>query len=97
MGEMADLCWEAALQEACAINNTIDELTKTVPNQQVINDIIQSFKDDPVDGTDSSECLARDILVTVAKRKTLSSKQKKCLVRVLVERSDDGYEIDWSY
>ncbi|MFE7817835.1 hypothetical protein ACFU1R_06475 [Priestia megaterium] len=97
MGEMADLCWEAALQEACAINNTIDELTKTVSNQQVINDIIDSFSDRPVDEYDSSECLARDILITVAKRKTLSSKQKKCLVRVLVERSDDGYETDWSY
>ena len=97
MGDLADDCYDAAMQEMFMLQDHINELVKSVSSQQVVDDILQSFREEPVDEHDESECLARDILITTARRKTLSDKQKVCLLKVLVHRLADGYECDWSY
>ncbi|MEX3713503.1 hypothetical protein ABFV99_13960 [Cytobacillus horneckiae] len=92
MGMHADECFEKAMQEMFLFQLAIEELTASIPDQKVVDDILSSFRTTPVDKYDKSECLARDILVTIAQRKNLSKKQKSCLIKVLVERNTSGYE-----
>ncbi|ARO21476.1 MULTISPECIES: hypothetical protein [Bacillus cereus group] len=95
MGDLADDCYEAAMREMFSIQEAVTKYTVNVPDQKVIDDVIQSFKDNPVDESDKHECLARDILITVARTKTLSIKQKTRLVMVLVDRYTVGYECNY--
>ncbi|MGM2632343.1 hypothetical protein [Bacillus cereus group sp. Bce040] len=95
MGDLADDCHEAAMREMFSLQETVARLMQSVPSQKVVDDILQSFREEPVDKHSKGECLARDILITTAKRKTLSPKQKVRLVEVLVIRCADGYECDY--
>lgn len=93
MGDVAEDCYDAAFREMCDVEDAIGELIKTVSSQKVVNDIIFEFREIPVQEDDTLECLARSILITIAKKKRISNKQKAVLLRTLILRSADGYEI----
>lgn len=93
MGEMADDAYEYAMQEMYQINEHIEDLVKSTDTQKVIECLTQSFEEEPVDEEDQSERLARDIMQTIQRTNRTSEKQKRCLIRVLVYRGAEGFEM----
>lgn len=87
--------YDVLFMEDVAIRESIEQYTKDYHPQKVVHDAIQSFKETAVDEEDGAEILARDILKTISRRKKISVKQKRCLVQMLVMRSEDDYEIDY--
>lgn len=92
MGEMADLAWEEGMMEAFSLEDHVDTCMD-IPAQKIIDDLIHSFKEQPVDEFLDNEVLARSILHTIARLGQVTDRQKKCLVRVLVYRGEEGYEM----
>ncbi|UOE58115.1 hypothetical protein [Cytobacillus oceanisediminis] len=91
MGDLADDCYDWALQEYFTEAEDLQYLTNSIDNQIVVNDIISSFINEPPNQSLDYEVLARDILQTAAKTKRLSFKQKYRLVQVLYNRNHERY------
>lgn len=83
--------------EAKAIQEAIELCMKQKGRQQVVNDSIQSFRQEKVDESNPTELMAKNTLIAVAKSKFLEDDQKAILIRLLVERNYKGYEPDFSY
>lgn len=65
--------------------------------QQVVNDALTSFRKTVFDASCPFESQAKAVLIHVAKTKELEDEQKSALIRFLVERNEQGYELDYSY
>ncbi|BCT30326.1 hypothetical protein [Bacillus velezensis] len=87
MGDFADDAYEAIQMETFEFNNLVERLMRKIPHQKVVDLSIYAFRIKPVNDEKITECLARDILKTVSRQKRLSEKQKKCLIKVLIERN----------
>ncbi|PLS19411.1 hypothetical protein CVD28_03070 [Bacillus sp. M6-12] len=83
--------------EVKAIQEAIELCVKQKGRQQVVNDSIQSFREEKVDEGNPTELMAKNTLIAVAKTKFLEDDQKEILVRLLVERNFRGYQADYSY
>jgi predicted GNAT family acetyltransferase len=97
-----DMSWiianyENPVLEAKAIQETIELCVKQKGRQQVVNDSIQSFREEKVDEMNPVELMAKETLIAVAKSKFLEDEQKVILIQLLVERNYRGYEVDYSY
>lgn len=88
----ADDCYEGLMIEESVKMEAVESYIEKYSNQKVVEDALGAFKKRTVDESSKLEQMAREILKTVARMKTLSAKQKKCLVRVLVYRHHQGYE-----
>jgi hypothetical protein len=88
----ADDAYEEMMIENYMISESVEEYIKIYSPQQVVNDAISSFREHEVDEEDKMETVSRDILKTIARTKRVSDKQKRCLVKMLVLRGEDGYE-----
>lgn len=88
-----DDCYEELMIEQAMKMEAIETYLERYTNQKVVDDVVTSFKENIVDESSKLECVSREILKTVAKTKTLSIKQKTCLVRVLVSRCAENYEV----
>ena len=88
----ADLHYEDLMIEQAMNKKAVEVYFKRYSNQKIVKDAIKSFTREAVDESSKLEQVAREILKTVARTKTLSTKQKTCLIRVLVERMDSEYE-----
>lgn len=88
----ADLHYEGLMIEQAMNKKAVEVYFTRYSNQKVVNDAIRTFTRKAVDESSKLEQVARDILKTVARTKMLSTKQKTCLIRVLVNRMDNEYE-----
>ncbi|PLS19427.1 hypothetical protein CVD28_03150 [Bacillus sp. M6-12] len=87
-----DDAYEGMMIENYMISEAIDKYVKIYSPQQVVNDAISSFREESVDEEDSIEAFSKEILKTIARIKRVSDKQKRCLIKMLVLRGEDGYE-----
>lgn len=83
--------------EAQAIQETVATCMNTIGRQQIVNDALNSFRGVPVDESDPYELGAKEVLITLAKTKVIENKQMETLIRFLIERSEDGYCVNYAY
>jgi hypothetical protein len=83
--------------EANAIELTIQTCLQQTTRQQVVNDSLKSFRAIAIDESCLYELNAKDVLVSVAKSKEMDYEQKRVLIRFLIERNVEGYQVDYSY
>lgn len=88
-----DDCEEELIIERAIFANTVETCNKIYSDNKVIWDAINSFKYVKVDESSELECMTREILKTVARLKRISDKQKMVLIRMLINRSEKGYEL----
>lgn len=82
-----DLIIEQGLKQSA-----LEKYMSKYPHQYVVNSAILSFKSKPVEAENSLEEVSKNILITVARTKRVSPKQKNCLIRMLINRHEKGYE-----
>lgn len=87
-----DDAYEYMMIENYMISESIDKYLKIYSPQQVVHDAINSFKEQAVDEYEEIEVVSRDILKTIARTKRVSPKQKRCLIKMMVLRGENGYE-----
>lgn len=83
--------------EAKAIKETIELCVNEKNRQQVVNDSLQSFRNERIDESNQVELMAKHTLIEVANTKYIKEEQKVALVELLVERCYKGYEVDYAY
>lgn len=88
----SDYAYEEMMVDHYVFNQTVERCFKQYSPQKVIIDSINSFRNSEVNEEKSIEVISRDILKTVARTKHVSSKQRKCLIKMLVLRGEMGYE-----
>lgn len=88
----SDYAYEEMMVDHYLLNEAIERCFKQYSPQKVISDSINSFRNSAVNEEKTIELVSRDILKTVARTKQVSLKQRKCLIKMLVLRSETGYE-----
>lgn len=80
-----------------AIEEMVSSCMSRNGGQQVVNDALASFRKTMFDASCPFESKAKEVLIHVAKTKEIEDVQKSALIRFLIERNEQGYELDYSY